>query len=110
MKRASVVAKVHLAQAELSAAEAELAKSARPWQRNLQQHRGALTLAGGFVSGLALTLLPPRWWARAGATVGAAAATMARSALTPAVIGAVIARIRRDDAANPTAASAAALD
>jgi hypothetical protein len=110
MKRVSAVARVRLAQAELVAAEAELAKSARPWRRNLQQHRGALTLAGGFVSGLALTLLPPGWWARAGATVGSAAAMLARSALTPAMIGAVISRIRRDDEATPTAASAATPD
>ncbi len=101
MKRVSAIARVRRAQAELAAAEAAFAKSALPWQRKLQRHRSAFTLLGGFASGLALTLLPPHWWARAGATVGTIAATVARSALTPALIGAVISRIRRDEEVQP---------
>jgi hypothetical protein len=96
-KRTSAAARVRQAQAELALAERELAKSARPWRRRLQRHRSALVLFGGFTSGLALTLFPPHWWARIGAAVGATAAGAARSALTPAVVGAVLSRMRRSD-------------
>jgi hypothetical protein len=96
MKDASAAAvRVRVAQAELAAAERELARSARPWQLRLQRHRNALVLCGGFVSGLALTFLPTRWWARFGAGVGATAAVAARSTLTPALIGALLAKVRR---------------
>lgn len=88
--------RVSRAQAELAAAERELVKSA-PWQRQLQRHQSAITLIGGFSAGLALALLPPRWWERAGATLGAAAASTARSALAPAIAGAVLSHVLRSE-------------
>lgn len=100
MKRPSAAARVRLAQAELAVAQRELAKTARPWRQRLQRHRKAVILMSGFASGLALTLLPPRWWARIGSAAGATAAGAARSAFTPAVVGAVISRLRRGDDAN----------
>jgi hypothetical protein len=106
MKRITAAMRVRQAQNQLVAAEDELAKSALPWRRGLQRHRGALALCGGFIGGLALTLLPPRWWARVGAVIGATAAGVARSALTPAVIGAVISQIRRGEDAHPAVVSA----
>jgi hypothetical protein len=108
MKRITAAARVRQAQAELAVAERELAKSALPWRRHLQRHRSALTLFGGFASGLALTLLPSRWWERTGALVGSMAAGVARSAFTPAIIGAVIAQIRRGDDVDPPVTSPAA--
>ena len=95
-----------MAEAELASAENALVASAQPWRRRLRRHRGALILCGGFASGLALTFFPPRWWARIGAFAGSTAAIAARSAFTPAIIGAVLAHFRRDDAAGETASQA----
>ncbi|MDR3386080.1 MAG: hypothetical protein P4L92_03435 [Rudaea sp.] len=106
MKRITAVARVRQAEAELAAAERELERSALPWRRRLQRHRGAVTIFGGFVGGLALTLLPSRWWARVGALVGASAAGIARSALTPALIGAVVSQIRHGGDTRPVVAAA----
>ena len=100
-KRTRSAARVRAAQAQLAAAEHELAGSVRPWWRRIHRHRGALAACGGLGSGLALTLLPPRWWARFGAVLGATAAHMARSSLTPALIGAALAQLRRGDGDKP---------
>jgi len=97
----TAAARVRQAQAELALAEFELAKSTTSLRHDLDRHRNSLVLFGGFATGLALTFLPPGWWARIGATVGATAAGLARSALTPAVIGALLARVQRSDASAP---------
>jgi hypothetical protein len=108
MKRVSATTRVRLAEANLACAERALVESARPWRVHLRKHRSALILVGGFASGLALTFFPPRWWARIGAFAGATAATAARSAFTPAIVGAVMAQFRRDHGADSTPAQAAA--
>jgi hypothetical protein len=108
MKRMSAATRVRLAEANLACAERALIQSAQPWRVRLRKHRNALILGGGFASGLALTFLPPRWWARIGAFAGASAATAARSAFTPAIVGAVMAQFRRGDGANSASARAAA--
>jgi hypothetical protein len=101
MKIASAAARVRMAEANLVSAERALVASARPWRWRMQRHRSALLLCGGFASGLALTFFPRPWWARIGAFAGAAAATAARSAFTPGIIGALLAHIRRgNDAAE----------
>jgi hypothetical protein len=101
----SPATRVSDAQAELAAAERDLAKSLQPLQP-LQRHRGAITLISGFSAGLALALLPSRWWARVGAAVGATAASTARSALAPAIVGAVLsALLRSEDASRKTVPS-----
>jgi hypothetical protein len=109
MKRSpSAALRMSQAQAELAAAEREFVKSARPWQRQLQQHQSAITLISGFSAGLALALFPPRWWARAGATLGSAAASTARSALAPAIVGAVLSHVlRSEEASRKTAPTSA---
>ena len=107
MKRISAVTRVRMAEAELACAERALVASAQPWRWRLQRHRSALILCGGFASGLALTFFPPRWWARIGAFAGSTAATVARSAFTPAVMGAVIAHFRRGDGSSEIAQSSA---
>lgn len=103
-RKQSAAARVHLAQAELAAAECELTKSAQPWRRHLQKHRSTLTLVSGFATGLALAIFPPRWWASAGAAVGAIAASTARSALTPVIIGAVLSQALRSEDVSQTPA------
>jgi len=100
MKSANAAARVRAAEAEVASAKRALIASARPWRWRMQRHRGALIVCGGFVSGLALTFFPPRWWARMGAFAGATAATAARSAFTPAVIAAVVAHYRRNGASE----------
>ncbi|HET8941290.1 MAG TPA: hypothetical protein VFN13_04810 [Rudaea sp.] len=92
--------RVRAARTQLEAAERELALSSRPWLERLQKHRQALTVAGGFISGLALVVLPSRWWARAGAVAGASAASVARSVLTPMLMGAALAWLRPDAKAD----------
>ena len=110
MKRpASAAARVSTAQAELAAADRDLAESLLPWQRPLQQHRGAITMISGFSAGLALALLPPRWWAGLGAALGTTAASTARSALAPAIVGAVLSHVlRSEDASRKTVPAASA--
>jgi hypothetical protein len=108
MKVGSAAARVRKAEADLASAEHALVASAQPWRRRMRRHRNALILCSGFASGLALTFFPPRWWARVGAFAGSAAATAARSAFAPAIIGAVLAHFRRSDGASETAAQAAA--
>jgi hypothetical protein len=100
----SAARRVSSAQAELAAAERDLAKSLLPWQRPLHQHRSAITLIGGFSAGLALALLPSRWWARAGAALGTTAASTARSALAPAIIGALLSHMLNREDASPKVA------
>lgn len=97
MKPTSAAARVRVAQAELAAAEISLEKNALPLQQRWRKDRGALAIFGGFTGGLALALLPPRWWGRVGAVVGATAAAAARSALTPVVVGAMLSQARCND-------------
>ncbi|HZP64892.1 MAG TPA: hypothetical protein VFB32_01165 [Rudaea sp.] len=87
--------RLRLAQRELAAAEDELAQSVGPWRARLSRHRGTVIVAAGFVSGMALSLLPVRVWARIGALVSMTAAQVARTALTPAMIGAAVSRLHR---------------
>ena len=92
--RTSAQQRVHQAEAELALAETNLERSAYPMRTQLQHHRSATLLLGGFATGVALTLLPTRWWGRIGALAGTLTAAAARSLLTPAFIGAAIGRMR----------------
>ena len=107
-KSVSAAARVRLAEAELATAERALIESSRPWRWRLRRHRSALILCGGFASGLALTFFPTRWWARIGSFAGATAATAARSTFTPAIVGAVVARLRRANGADTASAQSSA--
>ena len=89
-------ARVAAAEAELAAAETNLAHTVQPWHAKLRRHRTALLLTGGFATGLAVVLIPTRWWGRIGALAGSIAGTVgaaaAKSFVTPAVMGAALAR------------------
>jgi hypothetical protein len=101
---------VSRAQAELAAAEREFVKSTLPWQRRLQRKRSGIALVSGFSAGLLLALLPPRWWAGMGAALGTTAASTARSALAPAIVGAVLSHLlRSDDAKRKTEPASAVI-
>ena len=92
--RTSAEARVRRAEAELAAAEIHLQHSARPWRRRIETHRAESIVLAGFATGLALALLPTRWWGRIGAALGTVTAAAARSMLTPAFIGATVAKVR----------------
>jgi len=72
-----------LAAAEQAALAAQrgLLSSWQPWRETLRAHRTAALLGGGFAAGLALTLLPLRWWSHTGAWVFRFAARAARQSL-----------------------------
>jgi hypothetical protein len=108
MKIGNAAARVRKAEVDLASAEHALVTSARPWRSRMRRHRNALIVCSGFACGLALTFFPPRWWARIGAFAGSIAATAARSAFTPAIIGAVLSHFRRGDGASEMGAQASA--
>jgi hypothetical protein len=91
---------VSTAQTELAAAESDLTKTLLPWQRPLQRNRSTIALISGFSAGLALALLPPRWWGGVGAALGKTAASTARSALAPAIVGAVLSHLLSSEDAS----------
>jgi hypothetical protein len=103
--RTSAQERVRNAEAELAVAENNLQRSARPLRAQLQHHRSATLLLGGFATGVALTLLPTRWWGRIGAVAGTLSAAAARSLLTPAFMGAAFAKLRDKKPSAATSAS-----
>jgi len=90
----SAQARVRRAEAELAAAQLHLEHSARPWRERVVAHRAESIMLAGFATGMALALLPTRWWGRIGAVFGTVTAAAARSLLTPAVIGAAVTKMR----------------
>jgi hypothetical protein len=96
----SAQTRVLAAQAELDAAHDALAQSAAPLEASIKRRKTTWILAGGFVGGLALSLLPTRLWARIGAIAGGGAAFAARSMLTPIIAGALMSRTQQ--AATPS--------
>ena len=90
--------RVRKAEAELARAENNIERSAKPLRSQLEDHRVATILIGGFATGVALTLLPTRWWGRIGAAFGTVFGTLsaaaARSLLTPAFLGAAVTKMR----------------
>lgn len=88
----SAKARVRAAQAELDAAHVALARSTKPIEASIRRRRATWIVAGGLVSGLALSWLPPRLWAKIGALVGGGSAMLARSMLTPMIAGALMSR------------------
>jgi hypothetical protein len=99
MKSISASARVRRAQEELIAAQNALERNTRPWYLWWCKHRSHIAIGGGLAGGLALTLLPPRWWARVGAVVGESTAIAARSVLVPILIGVLLPQKRRTDSA-----------
>jgi hypothetical protein len=94
MKPSSAQARVGEAQIKLAIAELQLEKSSRPLRARLRAHRAAVIVVGGFTSGLALSLLPVRWWGHIGSALAKIAAGVARSALAPTLAGAAMAQVK----------------
>lgn len=111
MKAPTAQERVMLAQAELDAAHAALARDTFPLKSSLRKHRGAWIVGGGVVSGFALSFLPTRLWARIGAVVGGGSAMLARSMITPMIAGALMSlQQRSDSSAQPPPAQSDSTD
>lgn len=93
MKRENASQRVRRAQRELSVAQECLESNVDAWQAWTRKRRLAIAAGSGFASGIALTLLPTRWWARIGALTAESAAVAARSLLLPFLVGAVLGKI-----------------
>jgi len=88
--------RVHRAQRELDAAQQQLTARWTPWRRLIGRHRLFLLIGGGLLGGLALATVPPKRWARAGAALFGGSAWLARSALGPAIFGALWTYLQSD--------------
>ena len=84
--------RVRAAQARVEAARLELTGHVAALRATLERRRTTLILGSGFVTGLAMGVLPTRIWSRIGAVLGGTGALLARSMLTPMVAGALLAR------------------
>jgi hypothetical protein len=84
--------RIRKATAELAVATSGIKRDLTPLREAFNRRRTTWIVAGGFASGMALALLPPRLWARIGALTGGGAALVARSMLTPIIAGALMAR------------------
>lgn len=97
--------RVRQARIELDLAQQELDQSWQPWRESLRRNKANLVIGGGLVSGLALATLPPRVWSRLGAALFGGTAWLARSKLSPALLGAFFAGLQTVPAAPKSAAA-----
>jgi len=98
MNRNNARARVRRAQVELDAAEQQLAARWQPWRGRFRKHRLSALIGAGLLGGLAAATVPPKHWARLGAAVFGGAAWLARSAIGPAVLGALWTRVQGSSA------------
>jgi hypothetical protein len=103
MNRDNARARVHRAKVELDASEQQLAAHWQPWRERIGRHRLSLLIGGGLLGGLALAMVPPKRWARVGAGLFGGSAWLVRSALGPAVLGALWTNISRSARTPATA-------
>ena len=89
MNRNNARARVHRAQVELEAAEQQLAARWQPWRERFRHHRLSVLIGGGLLGGLVLATVPPKGWARVGAAVFGGSTWLVRSAIGPAILGAL---------------------
>lgn len=89
MNRDNARARVHRAQQELDAAEQQLAAHWLPWRDRIGRHTLSLLIGSGLLGGFALSIVSPKHWARVGAALFGGSAWLARSAIGPAVLGAL---------------------
>ena len=89
-------ARIRTARTEMNAARVAFLRDSLPLRTILQRHRTAFIVAGGFVSGFALSSFSPRLWSRVGAVVASGTALVARSIVTPMIAGAIMARQQTD--------------
>jgi len=101
MMRSAARERVSRARAQLLPAEHEVAIARGSWHEPFVRHRTVVLIGGGVLAGLAVAGIPPRHWSRAGAGLFNAAARLTGSALGPAILTALIARIAAPAAARP---------
>jgi len=86
---------------ELDAAEQQLAAGWQPWRAGFRNHRLSALIGAGLLGGFAAATVPPKHWARLGAAVFGGAAWLTRSAIGPAVLGALWTRVQGSSARAP---------
>jgi len=101
MNRSSARARVRRARVELDAAEQQLAAGWQPWRAGFRNHRLSALIGAGLLGGFAAATVPPKHWARLGAAVFGGAAWLTRSAIGPAVLGALWTRVQGSSARAP---------
>jgi hypothetical protein len=89
---ASPRSRVAAAQARVDAARLELTGHVAALRAIVQHRRNTLIVGSGLVAGLAVGLLPIRFWGGFGGMLASIGALAARSMLTPMVAGALLAR------------------
>lgn len=89
MTRPTARARVRRARQELDQAESQLATGWQRWRDRLERHRLGVLIGTGLLSGIALTTVSTQRWSRVGAAVFGSGAWLARSAVGPALIGAL---------------------
>ncbi len=85
---------VKRARLALTHAELALHRDCVSWRQRFHQHRTGILLGGGFLAGVALTVLPPKVWARVGSFVGGSAAWLVQSPFSPSLFGALFSLVR----------------
>ena len=98
MNRSNARARVRRARVELDAAEQQLAAGWQSWRGFFRKHRLSALIGAGLLGGLAAATVPPKHWARLGAGVFGGAAWLTRSAIGPAVLGALWSRVQGSSA------------
>jgi len=101
MNRNNARARVRHARIKLEAAEQQLAGRWHPWRLRFQQHRLSALIGAGLLGGLAVATVPPKHWARLGAAVFGGAAWLTRSAIGPALLGALWTRVQGSSGRAP---------
>ena len=101
MNRSNARARVRQAQMELDAAEQQLAERWQRWRCRFRQHRLSVLIGAGLFGGLAAATVPPKHWARLGAAVFGGAAWLTRSAIGPALLGALWTRVQGSSGRAP---------
>lgn len=89
LNRQGARGRAHRARLEPDRAERELAVGWRQWRGRIERHRAAVLVGTGLLGGIALETVSPQRWSRVGAALFGTGAWLARSALGPALIGAL---------------------
>ncbi|MEO8803047.1 MAG: hypothetical protein ABI304_03535 [Rudaea sp.] len=93
MKQVAAREPVRRARQGMDQAEGQLATGWRQRREKLERHRLGVLIGAGLLSGIALTTVSPQRWSGVGAAVFGSGAWLARSAVGPALIGALLTSI-----------------
>ncbi|HEY8011896.1 MAG TPA: hypothetical protein VIE67_12960 [Rudaea sp.] len=85
----SAAERVRTAQTELDMAHLTLVRDTTPIRASFRRHPIAWIVTGGLLGGFALSWLPTRLWTKIDATIAGGGALLARSLLTPLIVGAL---------------------